>query len=804
MYDKSIDKKWQKIWEESKCFNATDDFSKKKYYALVEFPYPSGAGMHIGHIRAYIGMDIISRKRRMQGYNVLFPIGFDAFGLPTENYAMKTGIHPRKVTDKNIETFTNQLKSVGFSFDYDRAIDTTRPEYYKWTQWIFLQLYKHGLAYKSKGYVNFCPKCRVVLANEESQGGKCDRCDSDVVQLEKEEWMLKITEYADKLLEGLDEVDFPERVKIEQKNWIGKSYGAQIDFKVNETGEDLVVYTTRPDTIFGVTYMAIAPEHPIIDELKDRISNFDEIVKYREEAKRKTEFERIELSKEKTGVKVEGINILNPVTNEVIPLYVTDYVMMGYGTGAIMAVPAHDTRDYEFAKKFGIDIKQVVKSDSSEVNLDKEAFTDIQTGIMVNSGFLNSLTVEDAKEKIIAYIIENKIGMQKTNYHMKDWAFARQRYWGEPIPIVKCDKCGLVPMDEKDLPLELPDLEEFIPGEDGKSPLAKVDSFVNTTCPKCGGHATRETDTMPQWAGSSWYFLRYIDPKNNNEFADSKKLKYWLPVDCYNGGMEHVTRHLIYSRFWHRFLYDIGLVPTKEPYSKRTTQGLILGPDGDKMSKSKGNVINPDDIVKEYGADTLRTYILFIADYKDSAPWNENGVKGCKKFLDRVTRIEEFATDEDITNDEIEKELNKTIKKVSEDYEEQKYNTAIAAMMTYVNLLYKQEKVSKKYIAPFLQILNPIASHVTEELWERLGFEGHIFSSKWPEYDISKIIESNVELAVQINGKVRFKITVPTSFSEEEIKEQVKNDDKLTQYIDGKQIQKIIVIKSRIVNIVVK
>ena len=804
MYDKSIDKKWQKIWEESKCFNATDDFSKKKYYALVEFPYPSGAGMHIGHIRAYIGMDIISRKRRMQGYNVLFPIGFDAFGLPTENYAMKTGIHPRKVTDKNIETFTNQLNSVGFSFDYDRAIDTTRPEYYKWTQWIFLQLYKHGLAYKSKGYVNFCPKCRVVLANEESQGGKCDRCDSDVVQLEKEEWMLKITEYADKLLEGLDEVDFPERVKIEQKNWIGKSYGAQIDFKVNETGEDLVVYTTRPDTIFGVTYMAIAPEHPIIDELKDRISNFDEIVKYREEAKRKTEFERIELSKEKTGVKVEGINILNPVTNEVIPLYVTDYVMMGYGTGAIMAVPAHDTRDYEFAKKFGIDIKQVVKSDSSEVNLDKEAFTDIQTGIMVNSGFLNSLTVEDAKEKIIAYIIENKIGMQKTNYHMKDWAFARQRYWGEPIPIVKCDKCGLVPMDEKDLPLELPDLEEFIPGEDGKSPLAKVDSFVNTTCPKCGGHATRETDTMPQWAGSSWYFLRYIDPKNNNEFADSKKLKYWLPVDCYNGGMEHVTRHLIYSRFWHRFLYDIGLVPTKEPYSKRTTQGLILGPDGDKMSKSKGNVINPDDIVKEYGADTLRTYILFIADYKDSAPWNENGVKGCKKFLDRVTRIEEFATDEDITNDEIEKELNKTIKKVSEDYEEQKYNTAIAAMMTYVNLLYKQEKVSKKYIAPFLQILNPIASHVTEELWERLGFEGHIFSSKWPEYDMSKIIESNVELAVQINGKVRFKITVPTSFSEEEIKEQVKNDDKLTQYIDGKQIQKIIVIKSRIVNIVVK
>ena len=803
MYDKSIDKKWQKIWEESKCFNATDDFSKKKYYALVEFPYPSGAGMHIGHIRAYMGMDIISRKRRMQGYNVLFPIGFDAFGLPTENYAMKTGIHPRKVTDKNIETFTKQLKSVGFSFDYDRVIDTTKPDYYKWTQWIFLQLYKQGLAYKSKGYVNFCPNCRVVLANEESQGGKCDRCDSDVVQLEKEEWMLKITDYADKLLEGLNEIDFPARVKTEQENWIGKSFGAEINFNIKESDDDLIVYTTRPDTIFGVTYMAIAPEHPIIEKLKSSIKNYDEIKKYRNEAKKKTEFERVELAKEKTGVKVDGLNVINPVTGEIIPLYVTDYVMMGYGTGAIMAVPAHDTRDYEFAKKYNISLKQVVSSENAVVDLEKEAFTDIATGIIINSEFLNGLSVQDAKNKIIEYIETKNIGIRKTNYHMKDWAFARQRYWGEPIPIVKCEHCGLVPLPEEELPLMLPDLEEFIPGEDGKSPLAKVESFVNTTCPKCGGKAKRETDTMPQWAGSSWYFLRYIDPNNDKVFADKEKLKYWLPVDCYNGGMEHVTRHLIYSRFWHRFLYDIGVVPTKEPYAKRTTQGLILGPDGDKMSKSKGNVINPDDIVKEYGADTLRTYILFIADYRDSAPWNENGVKGCKKFLDRVMRLEGMVTDEDITNQDLEKELNKTIKKVSEDYEEQKYNTAIAAMMTYVNLLYKQEKVSKKYIKPFLQILNPIASHVTEELWERLGFKGHIFNSKWPEYDASKIVEEYVELAVQINGKVRFKITVPTSFSEDEIKEKVKNDDRFKGYTQNKDIKKIIVIKSRIVNVVV-
>src|SRR5574344_963506 len=601
MYDKNIDKKWQKIWDESKCFNATEDYNKKKYYALVEFPYPSGVGMHVGHIRAYMGMDVISRKRRLEGYNVLFPIGFDAFGLPTENYAMKTGIHPRKVTDINIETFTKQLKSVGFSFDYDRVIDTTRPEYYKWTQWIFLQLFKHGLAYKSKGYVNFCPKCRVVLANEESQGGKCDRCDSEVVQLEKEEWMLKITDYADKLLEGLNEIDFPERVKIEQENWNGRSYGAQIEFKIKDENKNLTVYTTRPDTIFGVTYMAIAPEHPILENLKSKIKNLDKIEEYKIEAKKKTEFERVELSKQKTGVKVEGIEILNPVTGDTIPLYVTDYVMMGYGTGAIMAVPGHDTRDYEFAKKFNVQIKEVVSANDASVNLDKEAFVDISTGVMINSGFLDGLDVNTAKEKIIEFLEKNNIGKRKTNYHMKDWAFARQRYWGEPIPIIKCEHCGLVPVPEKDLPLTLPDLKEFMPGEDGKSPLAKVESWVNTTCPKCGAKAKRETDTMPQWAGSSWYFLRYIDPNNSHEFASKDKMKYWLPVDCYNGGMEHVTRHLIYSRFWHRFLYDIGEVTTREPYAKRTTQGLILGPDGNKMSKSKGNVVNPDDIVKEYG-----------------------------------------------------------------------------------------------------------------------------------------------------------------------------------------------------------
>ena len=803
MYNKEIDKKWQKVWEEKNCFHATNDSDKEKFYALIEFPYPSGAGLHVGHVRAFMGMEVLSRKKRMEGKNVLFPIGFDAFGLPTENYAIKTGIHPRIVTDNNIATFTKQLKSVGFSFDWDRVIDTTDPNYYKWTQWIFLKLFEHGLAYKDKTYVNYCPNCRVILANEESQGGVCDRCDSQIVQKEKEVWMLKITDYADKLLEGLDEVNFPPRVRHEQENWIGRSYGAEINFKLNNKEDILTVYTTRPDTVFGVTYMAIAPEHPLLEKYKDEIKNYDEILKYKEEATKKSEFERVELSKNKTGVKVYGLEVLNPVSGKVVPLWVTDYVMMGYGTGAIMAVPAHDTRDYDFAKKFNIDMIQVVaNSKGEEVSLEDGAYTDIEDGVIINSDFINGMSVEDAKAKMIKYLEDNKIGHSKKNYHMKDWAFARQRYWGEPVPIVKCEKCGLVPLDEKDLPLTLPDVEDFVPGEDGESPLAKVDSWVNTTCPKCGGPAKRETDTMPQWAGSSWYFLRYMDPKNNDALASKEALNYWKSVDCYNGGMEHVTRHLIYSRFWHRFLYDIGIVPTKEPYSRRTTQGLILGPDGDKMSKSKGNVVNPDDIVKQYGADTLRTYILFIGDYGMSAPWSENGVKGAKKFLDRIMRLETLATDEDITSKELEKEVNFTIKKVSQDYEDMKYNTAIAAMMSYVNVLYKKEKVSKKYIKPLLQILNPVAPHVTEELWEKLNLGGYIFESKWPTYDESKIVSDEIEIPVQINGTVRYRINIPAQSDEKEIEKIALEASALKNYITGKEIKKVIVIKSKIVNIV--
>ena len=805
MYDKSIDKKWQKIWEEKNCFHAvTGEKDKKKFYALIEFPYPSGAGLHVGHARAFMGMEVLSRKKRMEGYNVLFPIGFDAFGLPTENYAMKKNIHPRIVTDNNIATFTKQLKSIGFSFDWDRVIDTTDPKYYKWTQWIFLKLFEHGLAYKDKTYVNYCPKCRVILANEESQGGVCDRCDSEIVQMEKEVWMLKITDYADKLLEGLDEVNFPPRVRLEQENWIGRSYGAEIDFKVDKKEDILTVYTTRPDTIYGVTYMAIAPEHPLLEKYKDEITNYDEILNYRKEAAKKTEFERVELAKNKTGVKVEGLNIVNPVTKKIVPLWVTDYVMMGYGTGAIMAVPAHDTRDFEFAKKFGIDMIQVVANKEGEkVDLDKEAYTDIEDGIIVNSEMLNGLSVKEAKTKITEYLEENHIGKSKKNYHMKDWAFARQRYWGEPVPIIKCPHCGLVPLKEEDLPLELPDIKDFVPGEDGESPLAKVDSWVNVKCPKCGMDAKRETDTMPQWAGSSWYFLRYMDPHNDNALASKEALDYWKQVDCYNGGMEHVTRHLIYSRFWHRFLYDIGVVPTSEPYARRTTQGLILAADGSKMSKSKGNVVNPDDIVQEYGADTLRTYILFIGDYGMAAPWSENGVKGAKKFLDRVMRIESLVTDEDIESKELDRELNITIKKVSQDYEEMKYNTAIAAMMSYVNVLYKQDKISKKYVKPLLQILNPVAPHVTEELWQKIGLEGYIFESKWPEYDESKMVADEIEIPVQVNGNVRYRITVPSDADEKTIEKVAKESPALANYLTGKEIKKVIVIKSKIVNIVI-
>ena len=805
MYDKSIDKKWQKIWEEKNCFHAvTGEKDKEKFYALIEFPYPSGAGLHVGHVRAFMGMEVLSRKKRMEGKNVLFPIGFDAFGLPTENYAMKTNTHPRVVTDNNIATFTEQLKSVGFSFDWDRVIDTTDPNYYKWTQWIFLKLFEKGLAYKDKTYVNYCPKCRVILANEESQGGVCDRCDSEIVQMEKEVWMLKITDYADKLLDGLNEVNFPPRVRLEQENWIGRSYGAEIDFKLDGTDEKLTVFTTRPDTIYGVTYMAIAPEHPLLDKYKDKITNYDEIVAYRKEAAKKTEFERVELAKDKTGVKVQGLGIENPVTGKVVPLWVTDYVMMGYGTGAIMAVPAHDTRDFDFAKKFNIDMIQVVANKEGEkVDLDKEAYTDIEEGILVNSDILNGLSVKEAKVKITEYLEDNNIGKAKKNYHMKDWAFARQRYWGEPVPIIKCPHCGLVPLDEKDLPLELPDVKDFVPGEDGESPLAKVDSWVNVKCPKCGKDAKRETDTMPQWAGSSWYFLRYMDPKNNDALASKEALDYWKQVDCYNGGMEHVTRHLIYSRFWHRFLYDIGVVPTAEPYARRSTQGLILASDGSKMSKSKGNVVNPDDIVKEYGADTLRTYILFIGEYGMAAPWSENGVKGAKKFLDRVMRLDTLAVDENIESKELDREMNLVIKKVTQDYEDMKYNTAIAAMMSYVNVLYKQEKVSRKYIKPLLQILNPIAPHVTEELWQILGFEGYVFESKWPEYDESKMIADEIEIPVQVNGTVRFRIKVSSDADEKTIEKIAMQSPALENYLTGKQIKKVIVIKSKIVNIVI-
>ncbi len=802
MYDKNIDSKWQKVWEDNKAFKAVTGGEKEKFYALIEFPYPSGAGLHVGHVRAFMGMEVLCRKKRMEGYNVLYPIGFDAFGLPTENYAMKTGIHPRIVTDRNIETFTKQLKSLGFSFDWDRVIDTTDPNYYKWTQWIFLKLFEHGLAYKDKTYVNYCPKCRVILANEESQGGVCDRCDTEIVQKEKEVWMLKITDYADKLLDGLEEVNFPPRVKLEQQNWIGRSYGAEVEFGIENKDEKLRIYTTRPDTIYGVTYMAIAPEHPLLEKYKDDIKNYDEIIDYKNEAAKKSEFERVELSKVKTGVKVDGLNVVNPVNGQIVPLWVTDYVMMGYGTGAIMGVPAHDTRDFEFAKKFGIDIIQVIaNSKGEEVSLE-EAYTDIEDGIVINSGILNGLSVKDAKEKIIDYLEEKGIGTRKKNYHMKDWAFARQRYWGEPVPIVKCPHCGLVPLPEEELPLELPDVENFVPGEDGESPLAKVDSWVNVKCPKCGQDAKRETDTMPQWAGSSWYFLRYMDPKNNDAIASKDALNYWKQVDCYNGGMEHVTRHLIYSRFWHRFLYDIGVVPTAEPYAKRSTQGLILAEDGSKMSKSKGNVVNPDDIVKEYGADTLRTYILFIGDYGMAAPWSENGVKGAKKFLDRVMRIESLVTDEDIESKELERELNVTIKKVTEDFEDMKYNTAIAAMMSYVNVIYKQEKISKKYIKPLLQILNPVAPHVTEELWSKLGFEGYVFESKWPEYDETKLVADEIEIPVQINGKIRYKINVAADSDEATIEQKAKEAPALKNYIEGKEIKKVIVIKSKIVNIV--
>ncbi len=799
-YDfKAAEKKWQDKWEETGVFNAEDNSEKKKFYALVEFPYPSGAGMHVGHIKAYSGLEVVSRKRRKEGYNVLFPIGFDAYGLPTENYAIKTGIHPRHVTDDNIAKFTSQLKRVGFSFDWNRVIDTTEEGYYKWTQWIFLKMFENGLAFRDKTLVNYCPSCKVVLSNEDSQGGKCDICHNDIVQKSKDVWYLRITEYADKLLEGLEEVDYLPNVKLQQENWIGKSTGAFVNFKVKNTEETLRIYTTRPDTLFGVTFMVMAPEHPMLDQYKDMISNFAEVENYRTECAKKTEFERTQLVKDKTGVRLDGFVGINPVNGKEIPIFISDYVMMGYGTGAIMAVPAHDQRDYDFAKKFGIDIIEVIKGG----DIEKEAYTG--DGEMVNSDYLNGYT---DKKSSIARVLEELekqgIGEKGVQYKMKDWAFNRQRYWGEPIPIVHCPECGMVPVPYEELPLLLPKVENFEPGSDGESPLAKIESFVNCTCPKCGGKAKRETDTMPQWAGSSWYFLRYIDPKNTECFADMEKLKYWGQVDWYNGGMEHVTRHLIYSRFWHKFLYDIGAVPTSEPYAKRTAQGLILGPDGVKMSKSRGNVIDPNDVVDSFGADVLRTYVLFMGDYEKAAPWSEDSVRGCKRFIDRVWNLQTILTDGDDYSEKLEVAFNKTIKKVSSDIEALKYNTAIAALMTLLNDIYDAGAVTRKELSTFISLLNPFAPHITEELNEVLGNKELLAVSEWPTYDEAKCVDATIEIVVQINGKVRTKMNIPAEISNEDAIALAKEDERIKEAIDGKTIVKELYVKGRLVNIVVK
>lgn len=800
-YDfRNVESKWQEKWEEAGVFHAQDNSDKKKFYALVEFPYPSGAGMHVGHIKAYSGLEVVSRKRRLQGYNVLFPIGFDAYGLPTENYAIKTGIHPRKVTDMNIEKFTSQLKRVGFSFDWTRVIDTTQEDYYKWTQWIFLKMFENGLAFRDKTLVNYCPSCKVVLSNEDSQGGKCDICHSDIVQKSKDVWYLRITEYADKLLEGLKEVDYLPNVKLQQENWIGKSRGAFVTFNVNEADESFKIYTTRPDTLFGVTFMVMAPEHPIIDKYENLIGNMDEVKAYRAECAKKTEFERTQLVKDKTGVKLQGFTAKNPVNGKDIPIYISDYVMMGYGTGAIMAVPAHDQRDYDFAKKFGIDIIEVIKGG----DIEKEAYTG--DGEMVNSGFLNGMTnKKDSIAKMIDFLSEKGIGEGGVQYKMKDWAFNRQRYWGEPIPIVHCPDCGMVAVPYEDLPLKLPEVENFEPGQDGESPLAKIDSFVNCKCPKCGGDAKRETDTMPQWAGSSWYFLRYIDPHNTKALASPEKLSYWGPVDWYNGGMEHVTRHLIYSRFWHRFLYDIGAVPFKEPYLKRTAQGLILGPDGVKMSKSRGNVIDPNEVVDVYGADVLRTYVLFMGDYEQAAPWSESSVKGCKRFVDRIWNLQEILTDGDEYSKELSSAFHKTVKKVSEDIEGMKFNTAIAALMTLLNKIYDNGKINKAELKTFVLLASPFAPHITEEIWSQQNF-GEMLAKDgvWPTFDESKCVDDSVEIVVQINGKIRAKLTVPTDISNEDAIALAKKDAKIAEELSGKNIIKEIYVKGKLVNIVAK
>ena len=798
-YDfKSIEKKWQDRWEKEGTFKAVDDFSLPKFYGLIEFPYPSGAGMHVGHIKAYSGMEVICRKRRMQGYNVLFPIGFDAFGLPAENYAIKTGTHPRIVTDRNIHNFTGQLKRVGFAFDWSRVVDTTDTDYYKWTQWIFLKMFEHGLVFRDKAFVNYCPSCKCVLSNEDSQGGKCDICHSDVVQKSKDVWFLRITEYADKLLDGLKHVDFPANIKAQQENWIGRSTGAFVNFTLSGTDETMRIYTTRPDTLFGVTFMVMAPEHPLIDKYSERISNMDEVEKYRTECGKKTEFERTQLVKDKTGVKLDGLTAINPVNGKEIPIFISDYVMMGYGTGAIMAVPAHDQRDWDFAKTFGIDIVQVIKGG----DIEKEAYTG--DGEMINSDFLNGTdNKKESIEKMLVFLKERGIGEKGVQYKMKDWAFNRQRYWGEPIPIIHCPNCGMVAVPENELPLKLPEVENFEPGEGGESPLAKIDSFVNCTCPKCGAPAKRETDTMPQWAGSSWYFLRYIDPHNGKCFADKDKLKYWLPVDWYNGGMEHVTRHLIYSRFWHRFLYDIGEVPVPEPYAKRSGLGLVLGADGVKMSKSRGNVVDPDDVIKKYGADTLRTYIMFMSDYSASAPWKESGVKGCKRFLERVASLADIASGNGTTK-KLESIMNKTVKKVSQDIEDMKFNTAIAAMMTCLNEINEAGSLTKDELSVFLRLLCPFAPHLCEEMWEQLGGEGLCSTAQWPDYDESKCIDDEIEIAVQVNGRVRDRFTVPADIDAAGAIAGAKALDKVKEFTDGMVFVKELYVPGKLVNLVVR
>ena len=795
---KKIEPKWQKKWEEQQAFKAVDGSDKPKFYGLVEFPYPSGAGMHVGHIKAYSSIEVLSRKRRMQGYNVLFPIGFDAFGLPTENYAIKTNTHPREITDQNIAKFTNQLKSVGFSFDWSRVIDTTQEDFYKWTQWIFLKMFENGLVFRDKTLVNYCPSCKVVLSNEDSQGGKCDICHSDVIQKSKDVWYLRITQYADKLLEGLEDVDYPANIKQQQVNWIGKSTGAFVNFAVDGIDETLQIYTTRPDTLFGVTFMVIAPEHPLIDKYADRITNMDAIKAYREECAKKTEFERTQLVKEKTGVCIQGLEGVNPVNGKKIPIYIADYVMMGYGTGAIMAVPAHDQRDYDFAKKFGIDIIQVIKGG----DIEKEAYTG--DGEMINSDFLNGyINKKDSIKRMLEELEKKGIGKAGVQYKMKDWAFNRQRYWGEPIPIVHCPKCGDVAVPYEELPLRLPKIKDFQPGEDGQSPLAKIDSFVNCKCPKCGGDAKRETDTMPQWAGSSWYFLRYVDPHNTEALADRKKMEYWMPVDWYNGGMEHVTRHMIYSRFWHHFLYDMGIVNTPEPYAKRSAQGMILGSDGDKMSKSKGNVVDPLDIVNEYGADALRTYVLFMGDYGAAAPWNDSSVRGCKRFLERVAGLTDIMTEEPTAKD-MEVKIHKAIKKVSSDIEAMKFNTAIACLMTLINEIYAVGKISKDDLVIFIKLLCPFAPHLCEEIWETIGGEGLLSLSQWPEYEESKTVEASVEIGVQVNGKVRGTIVIPNGCAKEEALELAKKDERVASFLEGKTLVKEIYVPNKIVNFVAK